>query len=70
MSNPVTPLAPRPDQRGLVCHGDNLEALTRIADDTVELIYIDPPYNTGHDLLYHDTFAQDEAKQTGLPSQL
>src|SRR6185312_3928192 len=35
------------NQRGLVCHGDNLELLPRLADDSVDLIYIDPPFNTG-----------------------
>ena len=47
VSNPVTPLSLGPDQRGLVCHADNLQLLPRIADDTVDLIYIDPPFNTG-----------------------
>lgn len=47
MSNPVTPLTLGQDQRGLICHGDNLQLLPGIADDTVDLIYIDPPFNTG-----------------------
>ena len=47
VSNPVTPLSLGADQRGLVCHADNLQLLPRIADDTVDLIYIDPPFNTG-----------------------
>jgi site-specific DNA-methyltransferase (adenine-specific) len=34
-------------QRGLVCLCDNLEALERMADESVDLIYIDPPFNTG-----------------------
>jgi site-specific DNA-methyltransferase (adenine-specific) len=36
-----------PEQRGLVYHGDNLGVLERTADATVDLIYIDPPFNTG-----------------------
>lgn len=36
--------------RGLnqILHGDNLPVLGRIADSSVDLIYIDPPFNTGH----------------------
>ena len=29
--------------------GDNLEVLPEIADETFQLIYIDPPFNTGKD---------------------
>jgi len=25
------------------------------------MIYIDPPYNTGHDFIYNDSFAEDTA---------
>jgi site-specific DNA-methyltransferase (adenine-specific) len=32
---------------GRVIHGDNLDALQTIADGAVNLIYIDPPFNTG-----------------------
>jgi site-specific DNA-methyltransferase (adenine-specific) len=41
------PLALSDAQRGLVCFCDNLEALERMADESVDLIYIDPPFNTG-----------------------
>ena len=45
----------------LYIEGDNLEAL-KIMRETyagkVKLIYIDPPYNTGHDFIYDDDFAQ------------
>ena len=41
--------------------GDNLDAL-KILKETyagkVKLIYIDPPYNTGHDFVYDDDFAK------------
>lgn len=41
--------------------GDNLDAL-KVMRETyagkVKLIYIDPPYNTGHDFIYDDDFAQ------------
>lgn len=39
--------------------GDNLEALKLLRENyggKIELIYIDPPYNTGHDFLYPDSF--------------
>jgi site-specific DNA-methyltransferase (adenine-specific) len=41
------PLALSAAQRGLVCLCDNLAALERMADESVDLIYIDPPFNTG-----------------------
>ncbi len=31
----------------LVVFGDNLEVLKRVSESTVQLIYIDPPFNTG-----------------------
>ena len=40
--------------------GDNLEALKLLREtyaSKVKLIYIDPPYNTGHDFVYDDDFA-------------
>ena len=32
---------------GLLIEGDSLEALRRLPDECVELIYVDPPFNTG-----------------------
>lgn len=50
--------------QNLYIEGDNLEAL-KIMRETyagkVKLIYIDPPYNTGHDFIYDDDFAQTRA---------
>lgn len=40
--------------------GDNLEVLKLLQkayNDRVDLIYIDPPYNTGHDFVYNDDFS-------------
>ncbi len=31
-----------------VCHGDNLPILKALPDEAFSLIYIDPPFNTGH----------------------
>lgn len=40
--------------------GDNLDALKILQESylgQVKMIYIDPPYNTGHDFVYHDNFS-------------
>jgi site-specific DNA-methyltransferase (adenine-specific) len=34
-------------ERGLVVLGDNLDVLAELPDESVDLIYIDPPFNTG-----------------------
>lgn len=51
--------------RNLYIEGDNLEALKIIRETyagKVKLIYIDPPYNTGHDFIYDDDFSQTQAE--------
>lgn len=49
----------------LYIEGDNLDAL-KILKETyagkVKLIYIDPPYNTGHDFVYDDNFAKTRSE--------
>lgn len=49
----------------LYIEGDNLDAL-KILKETyagkVKLIYIDPPYNTGHDFVYDDDFAKTRSE--------
>ncbi|EOU9592115.1 site-specific DNA-methyltransferase [Enterobacter cloacae] len=45
--------------KNLFIEGDNLEALKLMQENylgKVKLIYIDPPYNTGKDFIYHDNF--------------
>lgn len=47
--------------QNIYIEGDNLEALKLMRETyagKVKLIYIDPPYNTGHDFIYDDDFAQ------------
>lgn len=47
--------------KNLYIEGDNLEVLKCIKNtylNKIKLIYIDPPYNTGSDLIYHDDFEQ------------
>ena len=46
----------------LYIEGDNLEVLKLLQETylgKIKIIYIDPPYNTGHDFVYSDTFTQD-----------
>lgn len=43
--------------------GDNLEVLKVLQDtyrNKIKMIYIDPPYNTGHDFVYNDDFKESE----------
>jgi adenine-specific DNA-methyltransferase len=50
--------------QNLMIEGDNLEVLKLLQKSyagKVKLIYIDPPYNTGKDFVYHDSF-QDNIK--------
>lgn len=49
----------------LYIEGDNLDALKLLRETyagKVKLIYIDPPYNTGHDFVYDDNFSQTHAE--------
>jgi site-specific DNA-methyltransferase (adenine-specific) len=42
-----SPFELRADERGLVIHADNLSVLRALPDASVDLVYIDPPFNTG-----------------------
>ena len=33
----------------MIYHGDNLEVMRSMAEESVDLIYLDPPFNTGKD---------------------
>lgn len=37
------------DERQRIFHGDALEVLSQIPDESVDLIFVDPPYNIGKD---------------------
>ena len=56
----------------LYIEGDNLEVLKILQESylgKVKMIYIDPPYNTGHDFIYRDNFRhtqQEENEQMGI----
>lgn len=48
--------------QNLYIEGDNLEVLKILQEsylDKVGMIYIDPPYNTGNDFIYPDSFVMD-----------
>jgi len=45
-------------QKNSFCIGDNLELLKKVKNETVHMIYLDPPYNTGRNFHYFkDKFA-------------
>ncbi|GHV30152.1 site-specific DNA-methyltransferase [Synergistales bacterium] len=47
----------------LYIEGDNLDVLKLLQESylgKVKMIYIDPPYNTGHDFIYNDSFRSDD----------
>ncbi|GAW49638.1 MULTISPECIES: site-specific DNA-methyltransferase [unclassified Nocardioides] len=43
--------------------GDNLEVLPQLGE-RCDLVYIDPPYNTGNDFAYHDDFREDGVRKS------
>ena len=49
------------DSQNLYIEGDNLDVLKLLQETylgKVKMIYIDPPYNTGHDFVYPDDFSE------------
>lgn len=59
--------------KNLFVEGDNLEALKLLQESylgKVRLIYIDPPYNTGSDLVYKDDFASSRDEYLKASHQL
>ena len=63
------------DSDNIYIEGDNLEVLKLLQrgyHGKVKMIYIDPPYNTGHDFVYKDKFGDTIAnykEQAGLAGQ-
>ena len=54
------------DSENLYIEGDNLEVLKLLQTsyaNQVKMIYIDPPYNTGHDFVYRDRFSLTDAEK-------
>ena len=46
--------------------GDNLDVLATLAAGSVDVVYIDPPYNTGNDFAYRDTRGTGRRPAPGL----
>lgn len=63
------------DTENIYIEGDNLEVLKLLQrgyHGKVKMIYIDPPYNTGHDFVYKDSFQdsiENYKEQSGLGGQ-
>lgn len=63
------------ESKNLFIEGDNLEVLKLLQKayfEKVKMIYIDPPYNTGHDFVYNDNFSaplDNYLKQTGQKTE-
>lgn len=52
--------------QNLYIEGDNLEVLKLLQNSymgKVKMIYIDPPYNTGNDFVYHDNFHRTQREE-------
>ena len=52
----------------LYIEGDNLEVLKLLQESylgKIKVIYIDPPYNTGHDFIYPDIFTMSNVEYNG-----
>lgn len=57
----------------LYIEGDNLEVLKLLQEsyfNSVNLIYIDPPYNTGNDFIYRDSFEQSTEEYEAAIGQM
>ena len=57
----------------LYIEGDNLDVLKLLQETylgKVKMIYIDPPYNTGHDFVYNDDFKESVDEYMGNSGQL
>ncbi|MEU0118547.1 site-specific DNA-methyltransferase [Streptomyces bobili] len=72
-------LLPKPDEsvdwdttRNLVIEGDNLEVLRLLRrgyTNEVDVIYIDPPYNTGNDFVYDDKRTTSQVEHEAAAGQ-
>ncbi len=60
------PRAPAPSAAwNTFVEGDNLEVLARMPEASVDLVVTDPPYNTGNDFAYTDTFRGADGLRKG-----
>lgn len=61
------------DTKNIYIEGDNLEALKILLGsyrNRIKMIYIDPPYNTSSDFIYHDKFDESDRKYLESTNQL
>lgn len=61
------------DTENLYIEGDNLEVLKLLQKSyygKVKMIYIDPPYNTGNDFVYKDSFKDGIDNYKGITGQI
>lgn len=60
------------ETKNIYIEGDNLEVLKLLQKSyfrKVKMIYIDPPYNTGNDFVYQDSFAEPLARYKEVTQQ-
>lgn len=60
------------DSENIYIEGDNLDALKLLQETylgKVQVIYIDPPYNTGSDFIYEDDFSLETGEYLGNSGQ-
>jgi 16S rRNA G966 N2-methylase RsmD len=56
-------------EKNKLYYGDNLEVLKRyVKDETVDLVYLDPPFNSRQD--YNVLFAEKDGSQSSSNTQL
>ena len=59
--------------KNLYIEGDNLEVLKLLQKgyyNKIKMIYIDPPYNTGKDFIYHDNYQDNLENYLKISGQL
>ncbi|MGN8636460.1 site-specific DNA-methyltransferase [Eubacterium pyruvativorans] len=60
------------DSENIYIEGDNLDALKLLQETylgKVNMIYIDPPYNTGNDFIYEDDYSESVQKYANTSGQ-
>lgn len=60
------------ETQNLYIEGDNLDVLKLLHEtylESIKVIYIDPPYNTGKDFIYPDNFDMDKGKYLSISGQ-
>lgn len=61
------------ETKNIYIEGDNLETLRLLQEaylNQIQVIYIDPPYNTGGDMIYEDSFAENVSEYVNNSGQI